>query len=176
MLPQRYSSFPSLVLPFLVAGCAPDPDAGGNSAPAPPPPNVIVILADDLGYGDIGANGSTVVSSPHIDELAANGVRLTDGYVSAAVCSPMRAGLFTGRYQNRFGYEYNPTANYERNADAELGLPEDETTPTFVHAERSRLLTLINFKTFLLLSKNQANTYLRLRAAFVYELVAVVVH
>ena len=74
------------------------------------------------------ANGSTVISTPHIDELAANGVRLTDGYVSAAVCSPMRAGVFTGRYQNRFGYEYNPTANYERNADAELGLPEDETT------------------------------------------------
>ena len=89
---------------------------------------MIIILADDLGYGDIGANGSTVISTPHIDELAANGIRLTDGYASAAVCSPMRAGLYTGRYQNRFGYEYNPTANYERNADADLGLPEDETT------------------------------------------------
>ncbi|MCY3927216.1 MAG: sulfatase-like hydrolase/transferase, partial [Acidobacteria bacterium] len=125
---RRVAAAPLLVLPFLIAGCGPDPQAGGGSLPAPPPPNVIVILADDLGYGDIGANGSTVISTPHIDELAANGVRLTDGYVSAAVCSPMRAGLYTGRYQNRFGYEYNPTANYERNADAELGLPEDETT------------------------------------------------
>ncbi|MYF06087.1 MAG: sulfatase-like hydrolase/transferase [Holophagales bacterium] len=116
---------PALGLALAMAGCAPAPDAAEE---APPPPNVIVVLADDLGYGDIGANGSTVISTPHIDELAANGVRLTDGYVSAAVCSPMRAGLFTGRYQNRFGYEYNPTANYERNADAELGLPEDETT------------------------------------------------
>ncbi len=117
---------PALALALAVASCGPDQEAAGESAPSPP--NVIIILADDLGYGDIGVNGSTVISTPHIDELAANGVRLTDGYASAAVCSPMRAGLYTGRYQNRFGYEYNPTANYERNADAELGLPEDETT------------------------------------------------
>ena len=119
---------PAIALAVVMVGCGPDPEAAGEAVPAASPPNVIVILADDLGYGDIGANGSTVISTPNIDELAANGVRLTDGYVSAAVCSPMRAGLFTGRYQNRFGYEYNPTANYERNADAELGLPEDETT------------------------------------------------
>ena len=116
----------AFAMALAVTGCGPDPEAADESPP--PPPNVIIILADDLGYGDIGANGSTVISTPHIDELAANGVRLTDGYASAAVCSPMRAGLYTGRYQNRFGYEYNPTANYERNADAELGLPVDETT------------------------------------------------
>ena len=58
----------------------------------------------------------------------------------------------------------------------DLILRELGNSSTFVHAERSRLLTLINFKTLLLLSKNQANTYLRLRAAFVYELLAVVVH
>ena len=96
--------------------------------PAAPPPNIIVIVADDLGYGDISANGSKVIATPHIDELAASGVRLTDGYVSAAVCSPTRAGLFTGRYQSRFGYEYNPTANYDRGPDAELGLPLDQKT------------------------------------------------
>lgn len=115
----------ALVLALAMMGCASAPDPAEEP---PAPPNVIIVLADDLGYGDIGANGSTVILTPHIDELAANGVRLTDGYVSAAVCSPMRAGVFTGRYQNRFGYEYNPTANYVRNADAELGLPEDETT------------------------------------------------
>ncbi len=116
----------ALALALAATGCGPAPDAA--DAPPLPPPNVIVILVDDLGYGDIGANGSTVISTPHIDELAANGIRLTDGYASAAVCSPMRAGLYTGRYQNRFGYEYNPTANYERNADADLGLPVDEPT------------------------------------------------
>lgn len=88
----------------------------------------MIIVADDLGYGDIGANGSEVISTPHIDALAEHGIRLTDGYVSAAVCSPTRAGLFTGRYQNRFGYEYNPTANYVSGPDADLGLPEDQTT------------------------------------------------
>ena len=118
----------TIALALSVAGCGPAPDTPDAPDEPPPPPNVIIILADDLGYGDIGANGSTVISTPHIDELAASGVRLTDGYVPAAVCSPMRAGLYTGRYQNRFGYEYNPTANYARNADAELGLPEDETT------------------------------------------------
>ncbi len=91
-------------------------------------PNIVLIVADDLGYGDIGANGSQVIATPHIDDLARLGVRLTDGYVSAAVCSPTRAGLYTGRYQSRFGYEYNPTANYARGPDAELGLPEDQST------------------------------------------------
>ena len=92
------------------------------------PPNIVLIVADDLGYGDIGANGSTIIATPYIDELAQEGVRLTDGYVSAAVCSPTRAGLFTGRYQSRFGYEYNPTANYARGPDAVLGLPEEQRT------------------------------------------------
>lgn len=102
--------------------------ACGTSEPPPVPPNVVVIVADDLGYGDIGANGSETISTPHIDALASQGVRLTDGYVSAAVCSPTRAGLISGRYQSRFGYEYNPTANYARGPDAELGLPLDVKT------------------------------------------------
>lgn len=94
----------------------------------PDRPNVVVIVADDLGYGDIGANGSGLIATPHIDGLAQQGVRLTDGYVSAAVCSPTRAGLFTGRYQSRFGYEYNPTANYASGPDAVLGLPVEQKT------------------------------------------------
>lgn len=100
----------------------------GDETQEDPPPNIVLIVADDLGYGDIGANGSTVIATPHIDELAQQGVRLTDGYVSAAVCSPTRAGLFTGRYQSRFGYEYNPTANYASGPDAALGLPRDQGT------------------------------------------------
>src|SRR5512142_3450591 len=71
-------------------------------------PNVIVILADDLGYGDTGAYGSKLIRTPNIDALAAGGVRFTDGYVTHPVCAPSRAGILTGRYQTRFGWEFNP--------------------------------------------------------------------
>lgn len=70
-------------------------------------PNILLILADDLGYQDLGYQGSPDIESPHIDRLATNGIRFTDGYVSASVCSPSRAGLMTGRYQQRFGHESN---------------------------------------------------------------------
>jgi len=90
---------------------------GGNAAEARKPfdgaqdrPNVIVILADDLGYADLGCQGSRDVKAPHIDSLAANGVRCTAGYVTAPQCGPSRAGLLTGRYQNRFGFESNEQA------------------------------------------------------------------
>ena len=73
-----------------------------------PRPNVIVILADDLGYGDTGVYGSSIAKTPNIDALAASGIRFTDGYVTNPVCAPSRAGLMTGRYQQRFGYEFNP--------------------------------------------------------------------
>ncbi len=70
-------------------------------------PNVIILLADDLGWADLGYQGSDDIRSPHIDSLAKNGIRFTDGHVSASVCSPSRAGLMTGRYQQRFGHEAN---------------------------------------------------------------------
>ena len=85
--------------------------AGLLAAPAlaaPPKPNIIVILADDLGYGDTGAYGSPRVKTPNIDALARDGVRFTQGYVAHPVCAPSRAALMTGRYQTRFGYEFNP--------------------------------------------------------------------
>jgi arylsulfatase A-like enzyme len=71
-------------------------------------PNIIVIVADDLGYGDLGLNGGKQIPTPHIDSLATNGVRCANGYVSGPYCSPTRAGLMTGRYQQRFGHEFNP--------------------------------------------------------------------
>ena len=70
-------------------------------------PNILLILADDLGYHDLGFQGSTRVKTPHLDKLASTGMRFTDGHVSASVCSPSRAGLITGRYQQRFGHEAN---------------------------------------------------------------------
>ncbi|WP_144059618.1 sulfatase-like hydrolase/transferase [Rhodopirellula sallentina] len=70
-------------------------------------PNVLLILADDMGYADIGCHGSTQIPTPNIDALAQDGVLCTQAYVSGAVCSPSRAGILTGRYQQRFGWEHN---------------------------------------------------------------------
>jgi arylsulfatase A-like enzyme len=70
-------------------------------------PNIVVVVADDLGYGDLGAYGGPI-PTPHLDALAASGARMTQGYVTAAVCAPSRAGLLAGRHQNRFGFEFNP--------------------------------------------------------------------
>ncbi len=71
------------------------------------PPNIVLILADDLGYADTGVYGSKRIPTPHIDTLALRGSRATAAYVTAASCSPSRAGLMTGRYQQRFGFEFN---------------------------------------------------------------------
>ena len=68
-----------------------------------PRPNLIVILADDLGYGDLGVQGSRAIATPQMDRLARNGMRFTQFYASAPVCSPSRAGLLTGRYPLRSG-------------------------------------------------------------------------
>lgn len=72
-------------------------------------PNVLLIVADDLGYGELTAQGyAKDIPTPNIDSIAKNGVRFTSGYVSGPYCSPTRAGLLTGRYQQRFGHEFNP--------------------------------------------------------------------
>src|SRR5687767_15852899 len=70
-------------------------------------PNFIIILSDDVGYGEFGFQGNTEIPTPNIDSIARNGVRFTTGYVSGPYCSPTRAGLLTGRYQTRFGHEFN---------------------------------------------------------------------
>src|ERR1700723_2760137 len=70
-------------------------------------PNIIIILGDDQGYADTGFQGCRDIPTPNIDSLAKNGVRCTNGYVSCPYCSPSRAGIMTGRYQNRFGHEFN---------------------------------------------------------------------
>jgi arylsulfatase A-like enzyme len=89
-------------------------------------PNILVIISDDHGYGDVGAYGCKDIPTPHMDSLAKNGVRFTSGYVSGPYCSPTRAGLLTGRYQTRFGHEFNPgPAPVE---GKKLGLPLTETT------------------------------------------------
>lgn len=89
-------------------------------------PNVLLIVADDLGYGELGCYGGRDVPTPHLDALARSGVRFTQGYVTASFCAPSRAALLTGRYQTRFGYEKNPTG--AANADPRIGLPLTQRT------------------------------------------------
>ncbi|EMI17032.1 N-acetylgalactosamine 6-sulfate sulfatase (GALNS) [Rhodopirellula maiorica SM1] len=87
-------------------------------------PNVIVIVADDLGYGDVGFNGPCDIPTPNLDALAHSGIVLEAGYATHPYCSPSRAGLLTGRYQQRFGHECNPAL---QEGHFEPGLPVDET-------------------------------------------------
>lgn len=68
-------------------------------------PNIIFILADDLGYGDVGCYGATDIQTPHLDQLAKEGLRFTDFYANGAICSPTRVAFLTGRYQQRVGME-----------------------------------------------------------------------
>jgi arylsulfatase A-like enzyme len=102
--------------------------AGSLLASQERPPNVLVILVDDLGFRDLGCQGCVDFETPEIDALAKGGVRLTQGYVSHPYCSPSRAGILTGRYQQRFGHEHNP--RYDEADDStgtdvgELMLPE----------------------------------------------------
>lgn len=87
-------------------------------------PNIVVIVSDDMGYGDIGIHGSKDIPTPNIDALARGGIRFTDAYVSGPYCSPTRAGLMTGRYPQRFGHEFNPAMGEDR----DIGLPLTEVT------------------------------------------------
>jgi arylsulfatase A-like enzyme len=89
-------------------------------------PNILIFLADDLGYAGVGVNGCKDIPTPQIDSIAKNGVRFTDGYATHSVCSPSRAGLMSGRYQHRYGFEYN--SGPERFAAANFGLPRTEPT------------------------------------------------
>jgi arylsulfatase A len=101
--------------------------AAGLAAPALAAPrrqpNIIIILADDMGYGDLSVQGSRLIRTPHLDQLAREGVRLTDFYASANVCTPSRAGLLTGRYPIRTGLAHEVIQANDKN-----GLPTSEIT------------------------------------------------
>ncbi|MFZ5830389.1 MAG: sulfatase [Planctomycetota bacterium] len=103
----------SFVLPTLAQG------AGDSS----PPPNIVVIVADDLGWSDVGFNGCKEIPTPRLDALAKSGVVFSAGYVTHPYCSPSRAGLLTGRYQQRFGHEGNPSGGTDGEPQ---GLPLSE--------------------------------------------------
>ena len=118
--PARYCGAGNRLLAILVAGIL---SVLAPAIGAPAAPNIVLVLADDLGYGDIGAYGATLIRTPNLDRLAAEGVRLTDFYASSNVCTPSRAGLLTGRYAVRFGLAAGTvTVNDTR------GLPAGATT------------------------------------------------
>ncbi len=119
---RRVGRLLAIVLCGWASPASADAPAGGS--PNVRTPNVVVILMDDLGYADLGFQGCRDIPTPHLDALANAGVRCTDGYASCPVCSPTRAGLLTGRYQNRFGYEFLGGGG----GRTDVGLPESETT------------------------------------------------
>lgn len=99
-----------------------------TAALAAAPVNVVVILCDDLGYGDLGCYGSPVIRTPCLDRMAAEGLRFTDFYSASEVCSPSRAALLTGRYPVRSGMCETPGARRVLFPDSKGGLPPEEVT------------------------------------------------
>ena len=110
----------------LVLGVATAAEAAKCRAADTKKPNIIVFLSDDVGYGEYGFQGNMQIPTPNIDSIAKNGVRFTAGYVSGPYCSPTRAGLMTGRYQTRFGHEFNEGG--AAGTSNGFGLPLTETT------------------------------------------------
>jgi arylsulfatase A-like enzyme len=108
----------------ILPGCV---SAGQTGRAERKRPNIVVIISDDMGYADIGCHGCKDIPTPNIDSVARNGIRFTNGYVSCPVCSPTRAGLITGRYQQRFGHEFN-TGPPPGGLREHVGLPLTEVT------------------------------------------------
>ena len=106
---KEYSAMNCIVRRLLVAlGFSALLSSGTSIAPAAEKPNVVVIMADDMGYADAGFTGSEDILTPNLDKLAASGVVFRQGYVNHPFCGPSRAALLSGRYQHRFGFETNP--------------------------------------------------------------------
>lgn len=104
----------------MLASCA--------AACADTPPNVVLILCDNLGYGDVGCYGSTLHRTPHIDRMAAEGMRFTDAYAASGVCTPSRAALMTGCYPRRVNLHVSDTGGLVLQPVSPKGLNPDETT------------------------------------------------
>ena len=118
--------FRAIVGGALLLVAAASASAQADARAADPRPNVVVIVADDLGSADLAICGATDVATPHLDALARSGARCTQAYATAPVCAPSRAALLTGRYGQRFGFEFNqgpPEAGNDT-----FGLPPDATT------------------------------------------------
>ncbi len=103
-----------------------------NEVPSKDRPNIVLLFSDDAGYSDFGFQGSKEMKTPNLDRLASEGVKFTQAYVSDPTCGPSRAGLITGRYQQRAGYIENNVPGYmsavSAQNDDEMGLPLSEVT------------------------------------------------
>jgi arylsulfatase A-like enzyme len=122
-----------LLLAFCL-GCTASSFAASALSSGPTPdrkPNIVFLIADDMGYGDLGVQGDKEVRSPHIDALAASGRRFTQYYANHPECAPSRAALLTGMYQQRMGFEFNPGGS-----GPNFGLPVD--TPTMAERLKTR--------------------------------------
>lgn len=97
-----------------------------SSARAEQRPNIVLIVSDYMGYGDIGPYGGTEIRTPHLDRLAREGVRFTNAYAAAPICSPSRVALLTGRYPQRAGFEEN--VGGPSDPSRPVGLPPSETS------------------------------------------------
>lgn len=128
----------ALLTGILVAVLSGFAFGGGGVKRVSDMPNVIILLADDLGYGELGCQGNGQIPTPNIDSIAKAGVRFTSGYVTAPNCSPSRAGLITGRYGTRFGHEFNPTGT--RNSNPKTGLPSGQKTLGY-HLQKAGYVT-----------------------------------
>ena len=113
--------FSTIALAIFTAFSASAADDGSR-------PNILILFADDLGYADLGFQGAKDIPTPHLDDLARNGVRFTSGYVSSPMCSPSRAGLITGRSQSRFGHDINWHPEWPVDPNDTRGLPLTEKT------------------------------------------------
>src|ERR1044071_4784084 len=104
-------------LPLLAILCLAFLASAVSAADSGRKPNILFIVGDDMGFADVGFHGCKDIPTPNLDALAKSGVRFTNGYVSGPYCSPTRAGLLTGRYQERFGHEFTPAVG------PNIGLP-----------------------------------------------------
>lgn len=110
---------------LFTAACAASPTPAAQTSAATEndrPPNIIIIMTDDLGWGDIGLNGASLIDTPNIDRIGEEGIQLTSFYAGSNVCSPSRAALLTGRYPIRSGMQH---VIFPHSRD---GLPTDEVT------------------------------------------------
>src|SRR5437868_11024798 len=129
---MRFRVIPVLVVPILLSFCF--ALLADQSRP-----NIVFVLVDDMGYADLGCMGAKDIKTPNIDRLASEGLKFTDFYANAPVCTPTRTGFITGRWQQRVGFEWAMgfTAEQFRRVDGKLvpepdihalGLPASETT------------------------------------------------
>jgi len=127
-----HSTFKEVIMKFLLSVFIILLSVTSVQAQQTEQPNIVLLFADDAGYADFGFQGSKVMKTPNLDLLAQEGVRFTQAYVSDPTCGPSRAGLMTGRYQQRFGFEENNVPGYmsknSANDGRDMGIPVDQLT------------------------------------------------